>query len=149
MYWWNILQTCHTFWKIHLSCRPSTHFSLRKVYELQVKSILQVTSKNGIYQTYTEPHPPWKNLEEPEIREAKRHAKRIMQYTNSTVRLWYLWYKFTADLLSLFATGNFELQGLTTYKAFMNYTPDISEYASYSWFQWCWFYDKNMKKTCR
>ena len=27
----------------------------------------------------------------------------------------------------------------------MNYTPEISEYASFSWFQWSWFYDETLK----
>ena len=27
----------------------------------------------------------------------------------------------------------------------MNYTPDISEYSSFSWFQWLWFYDEILK----
>ena len=28
----------------------------------------------------------------------------------------------------------------------MNYTPDISEYVSFSWFQWCWFYNEQTKE---
>ena len=33
----------------------------------------------------------------------------------------------------------------------MNYTPDISEYASFSRFQWLWFYDEiiKSKQLCR
>ena len=33
----------------------------------------------------------------------------------------------------------------------MNYTPDISEYASFSWYQWCWYFNENMKakELCR
>ena len=33
----------------------------------------------------------------------------------------------------------------------MNHTPDISEFVTYKWFQWCWFYDEasKVKTLCR
>ena len=27
----------------------------------------------------------------------------------------------------------------------MHYTPDIPEYVSYKWFQWCWYFDESTK----
>ena len=47
-------------------------------------------------------------------------------------------------MLSLCASGRFVPQGQTSYKAVMDYTSDISEYASFLLFQWCYFYDKNL-----
>ena len=49
------------------------------------------------------------------------------------------------------AIGRFDLQGRTPYKIVMQYTPDISEYISFTWFQWCWYYDdkSNTKQLCQ
>ena len=105
----------------------------------------------GIPQTFTEPHSPWQNRAEFAIGEVKKYARRLMQSTNTPIRLWCFAYEFAADLLSLCATGRFDLQGRTPYECTMNYTPDISEYASFSWFQWCWFYNEGSKtkELCR
>ena len=45
-------------------------------------------------------------------------------------------YRYTKDILYLCAPGHFDLQGRNTYEAVINYTPDIYEYVSFSWFQW-------------
>ena len=107
--------------------------------------------KFGIYQTFTEPHSPWQNRAEPAIGEVKAYARRLMQKTNTPVRLWCFCYEYSADVLSLLATGRFDLQGRTSYEVFMHYTPDISEYVSYTWFQWCHYYDESTKskRLCR
>jgi hypothetical protein len=112
------------------------------------KSILR---KFGIYSTYTEPHSPWQNRAEPAIGEVKRYARQLMQKSNTPVRLWCFCYEYSADVLSLLATGRFELQGRTPYEAVLNYTPDISEYASFSWYQWCYYFDEatKCKSLCR
>lgn len=59
--------------------------------------------------------------------------------------------EYASDVLSLCATGRYELQGRTPYEAVMNYTPDISEYATFSWFQWCYYFDEQTrsKMLCR
>ena len=107
--------------------------------------------KFGIYQTFTEPHSPWQNRAEPAIGEVKVYARRLMQRTGTPVRLWCFCYEYSADLLSLLATGRFDLQGHTSYEIVMHYTPDISEYVSYTWFQWCWYFDESTKskRLCR
>ena len=38
--------------------------------------------------------------------------------------------------------GWFEIKARTQYEAVLHYTLDISKYDSYSWFQWCWYFDK-------
>jgi hypothetical protein len=107
--------------------------------------------KFGIYQTFTEPHSPWQNRAEPAIGEVKRYARKIMMATDTPIRLWCFCYEYTADLLSLLATGRFDLQGRTPYEMIMHYTPDISEYVSFGWFQWCYYFDEDSKskKICR
>ena len=74
-----------------------------------------------------------------------------MQSTSTPIRLWCYAYEYCADVLSLCANGRYDLHGRTPYEAVLNYTPDISEYVSYGWFQWCWFYDEKfkIKQLCR
>ena len=105
----------------------------------------------GIPHTFVEPHSPWQNRAESAIGEIKRHSRRLMQKSQTPIRLWCYCYEYTADLLSLCATGRYDLHGRTPYEAVLNYTPDISEYVSYEWFQFCWYLDETTKaKTlCR
>ena len=94
-----------------------------------------ILCKLGISQTFTKPHSPWKNRAEPAIGELKPYARKIMMKTQNPIRLWCFCYDYTADLLSLLAVGRFDLQGCTPYEVVMNYTPDILEYASFTWVQ--------------
>ena len=71
-----------------------------------------------------------------------------MQSTNTPIRLWCFCYEYTAEILSLCATGRFDLHGRTPYEHVLNYTPDISELATFSWFQWCYYFDKSTKTKC-
>ena len=68
-----------------------------------------------------------------------------MQTTDTPIRLWCFAYEFAADVLSLCATGRFDLKGRTPYETVMNSTPDISEYVTYAWFQYCWYFDETTK----
>ena len=60
-------------------------------------------------------------------------------------------YEYIYNILYLCDTVRFEFQGQTPYETVMNYTPDISEQASFSWLQWPWFFDKSLKinELCR
>ena len=65
--------------------------------------------------------------------------------SNNPIRLWWFFYKYFAGNIYLYATGRFELQGRNSFATVMNHKTDISEYASFLWFQWSWFYDKSLK----
>ena len=67
------------------------------------------------------------------------------------VYYWCLCYEYTDDILSLLGTGRFDLQGISPYEFVMHYTPDISQYVLYTYFQWCCYLDEstNSKKLCR
>ena len=107
--------------------------------------------KIGVPQTFTEPHSPWQNRAEAAIGETKTYARRLMQKTNTPIRCWCFCLEYSADILSLCATGRHDLKGRTSYEAIMNYTPDISEYVSFDWFQWCWYFNEESKSKalCR
>ena len=99
--------------------------------------------KFGIFQAFTDLHSPWKNWAEPEIGEIKRYARKIIQASNTLVRLWCFCYEYSAELLSILANGIFDLQGRTIYEAVIHYTTDILEYVLFEWFQWCWYFDED------
>ena len=107
--------------------------------------------KFGILQSFTEPHSPWQNRAECAIGETKQYAQRLMQSTRTRVRLWCFCYEYAADVLSLCATGRYDLRGRTPYEHVFNYTPDISELVAFSWFQWCYYFDEHSKSKnlCR
>ena len=105
----------------------------------------------GIWSTFMELQSPWQNRSEYTIEELKRQARKLMQKTSTPVRLWCFCYENAADILSLCATGRFDLRCRTPYEVVTNYTPDISEYVTFSWFQWCWYLDEDWKckSLCR
>ena len=107
--------------------------------------------KFGVYQTFTEPHVPWQNRANPTIGEVKWYARKIMHTTETPDRLWCYCYEYLTDILSLFAKGRFDLQGRTPYEVVMCYTPNISKYVSFFWFQWCYYFDEQSrsKRLCR
>ena len=107
--------------------------------------------KFQIPHTTTEPHSPWQNRAEYAIQELKKYARHLMQEMQTPIRLWCFCFQYCADILSLCATGRFELQGRTPFELVTNYTPDISEYVEIKWFQWCYSFNESTrtKDLCR
>jgi hypothetical protein len=103
------------------------------------------TMKYGIPQTFTEPHSPWQNPAEGGIREVKKLSKKWMTNKESPVRLWCFCFELAADILSLCATMHYSLQGRTPYEITCNYTPDISEYVTFLWYDWVYYWDEHSK----
>ena len=64
---------------------------------------------------------------------------------NTTIRLWWFWYEYSAGILSPLTTGRFDLQGVSSYEFVMPFTPYIPEYVSYTWFQLCWYFNESSK----
>ena len=102
-----------------------------------LKTVLfkKILRKFGIWSSFTEPQSPWQNGTGYAIGEVKHHARKLMQKISTPVRLWCFCYEYVADVLSLFATGRFDFKGRNPYEFVTSYTPDISEYVSFSWFQ--------------
>ena len=76
--------------------------------------------KFGIYQTFTEPNSPWQNRDWPSIGEVNSYYHRLMQKMNTPVRIWCFCYEYSADILSLLATGRFDIQGRSPYEVVMH-----------------------------
>ena len=102
--------------------------------------------KFGILQSFTEANSPWQNRAESAIGDVKSYARRLMMHSQTPVRLWCFCYEFSADLLSLCATNRYDLQGRSAYEHVVGYTPDITEYVSFSWYQWVYYWDQDAKE---
>lgn len=111
----------------------------------------QSCQKYGVQQTFTEPYSPWQNRAEGAIRELKSYASKLMQRKQAPLRLWCFAFEYASDVLSLCASGAFQLDGRTSYEHIMNYTPDISEYITFQWYQWSYYWDEidKEKVLCR
>ena len=74
-----------------------------------------------------------------------------MLESNNPIRLWCFFYKCIADIIFLCETVLFKSLFRTPYETVMNYTPDIYEYAAFSWLQRSWLFDENLKRkqVCR
>lgn len=101
--------------------------------------------KFNLPHTTTEPHSPWQNRAEHAIDELKQYARRMMSTTNTPIRCWCFCYEYCCDILSLCATGRYSQRGRTPYELITNYTPDISELVTFTWFQWCYYFDEGTR----
>jgi len=79
-------------------------------------------SRYGIWTSFTEAHSPWQNRAEPAIGEVKGYARRLMMHTQCPLKLWCFADEYAADLLSLCATGRYDLRGRTSYEHIVGYT---------------------------
>ena len=69
-----------------------------------------------------------------------------MMHTQTPIRLWCFCYEFSADLLSLCATNRYDLHSRSSYEHVVGYTPDITEYVSFAWYQWVYYWDQDSKE---
>ena len=104
-------------------------------------------NKYEVHSTVTEPYSPWQNDAERKIKAVKVLGRYLMQTTNTPIRLWDYAYKYAADILSRTAMNTIDPLHRTPFEHVMGYTPDISEFVSYGWFQRVWYWDpKDMQK---
>ena len=102
--------------------------------------------KYDIQQSATELHSPWQNRADSGICEIKSFASKTMERYQVPLRLWCFAYEYAAEVLSFIVLGSFQLQNRTPYKSAMHYTPDISEYVNFHFYQWCYYWDKTKKE---
>ena len=95
----------------------------------------------GIKMTHTESRSPWQNRTEVEIRELKRHVRRLMSRTQTPHKLWDFCCTYTTELRNRLARPLPQLHGRTPYEIISGNTPDISEFLEYEWYQPVWYYE--------
>jgi hypothetical protein len=128
---------------------PALHSDNANIFKEGV--FKKTCQKYGIPQTFTESMTPWQNRGEGGNCEIKSYASKMMQRKQAPLRVWCFAFEYAADILSLCASNLYQLHGRTAYEHVMHYTPDISEYISFEWYQWAYYWDEidKEKKICR
>ena len=98
-------------------------------------------NKYEVYTTTTEPYSPWQNDAERKIKAVKVLGRYLMQTTNTPIRLWDYAFIHAANILSRTATNTMDSLHRTPFEHVMGYTPDISEFTSFDWYQLVWYWD--------
>ena len=84
----------------------------------------------------TEPKSPWQNPAEKAGGLIKAEVKRLMRNTGTPIRLWDYCWDYCSEKRSLTASGHINLDGRTPFEKVLGYTPDISEFIQFDWYEW-------------
>jgi hypothetical protein len=91
----------------------------------------------------TEPRSPWQNRAEAGICELKKLVRRALKKTAAPSDLWCYALEWAARITSLTAHSLPALQSRTPEERVTGRTPDISEYAHFSFFEWVWYREQS------
>ena len=95
-------------------------------------------------QTLTEPHSPWQNAAEAEIKELKKQVRRVMQRAKCSRRLWDYCLVYVSETRSRTAFSTRRSKRRTGYEIVTGETPDISEWAEFEFYQPVWYFDQQV-----
>lgn len=109
--------------------------------ELTLSKWGEACRRHKIHTKTTEPHSPWQNHSELTGGIIKRSIAHMMRRTCTPLRLWDYCWEYYCAIRSLTATGHIQSDGGTPFQVIHGYSPDISEYLSFSWFQWVWYHN--------
>ena len=101
----------------------------------------KICKRHFIHQRATEPHSPWQNPAELSDGIVKRRVRNLMKKTNTPIRLRDYCWCYVSDLRSITATRHLYLDDVTHFEKVHGYTPNISEFLSFKWFQWVLYQD--------
>ena len=101
----------------------------------------KMMSKFGIFHSMTEPYSPWENYAEDCIRILKNSARYFMQSTRTPIRLLDHALMYAAEVRNITATPSVILKGRTPFEATLGYSPDISEFTTFEWYEHVWYWD--------
>jgi hypothetical protein len=96
----------------------------------------QITKHYRIRTRITEPRSPWQNRTEAGIRELKKLVRRTLRRSAVPSEFWCYAIEWAAKFTSLTAHSLPVLQSRTPEELVTGHTPDISEYAHFSFFEW-------------
>ena len=99
--------------------------------------------KYNINPKYTEPHSPFQNKAELDIRELKRMIRRFQDKSKSPKRLWNYLAILCAKIRSFTSGTNPDLNGRCAFEQVLGWTPDISTYVMHEWFEVVGYLDEN------
>jgi hypothetical protein len=101
----------------------------------------QIVKKYRIQQRRTEAHSPWQNRAKAEIRELKKLTRRALRSQSTPIEFWCYAMEWAARIRSLTAHDSLLLGARTPEERITGRTPDILEFAHFSWSQWVWYKD--------
>ena len=71
----------------------------------------------------------------------KRHSRQTMRRTLCPIRLWDYCFKYTTEVKSLTVTDLFQLNNRTPSEIVMGYTPYISDFLKFEFYNWIWYWE--------
>ena len=92
-----------------------------------------------IYQTFSEPYSQRQNFAENKIKQVKNTARYFLQWKNTPIRLWTYAFVYAAEILNCIASTHVAARGVTPFELVYGYSPDISEFVSYEWYEVIWY----------
>ena len=101
----------------------------------------KMMSKFGIFHSMTELYSPWENYAKDCIRVLKNTARYFMQSTRTPIRLLDHALMYAAELRNITATPSVVLKGRTPFEITLGYSPDISEFTTFEWYEHIWYWD--------
>ena len=104
-------------------------------------------SRYRILQTTTEPYPPWQNQAEGQgVKKVKKLGFWLIQKYNAPMRVWDFAFELAACILSLTCVPHILFGEQTGYQIITNLKPDISQYISFHFYSWVWYWDELSKQ---
>lgn len=104
----------------------------------------KLCSKHYVKQRFTEPHSPWQNASELAIGIIKRKVRSLMRRTNTPARLWDYCWSYVCEVRALTASEHPYLEGVTPFEKVHGYSPNISEFIVFQWYEWVWYHDPDL-----
>ena len=108
--------------------------------EITVGKWGKLCNRHYVKQKLTEPYSPWQNPTELAGGIIKRKMRRMMKLTNTPIRLWDYAWEYVSELRCLTAMKHIYLDGSTPLQKVMGYTPNITEYVLFGWYEWIWYH---------
>ena len=109
--------------------------------ELAQGEMRRKMTKYEIYHTMAEPYSPWQNYAEDSIRIIKNWARYFMQTTNTPIRLIDHAMLYVCELRNRTAASSILTKGRTPFEITFGFSPDISEYTTFEWYQYIWYWE--------
>ena len=131
---------------LELAGMPSSMHSDRAP-ELITGKFRELLNKYRIRQSMAEAKSPWQNQAEGQgVKPIKRLGLWLMERANAPSRTWDFAFELAANILSLTCKPNVVFGEQTGYQSITNIRPDISQYASFAFYQWIWHWDELKKQ---
>ena len=150
------------FYKLYpLQTKKQSHTTLIPLFELagipsQIHSdrapeliaghFNKILRKYRIRQTTVETNSPWQNRAEGQgVKPIKRLGLWLLHRVSAPPQLWDYAFELAADILSLTCKPSLLYGPQPGYQRLTNLKPDISQHASFGFYDWVWHWDEAMK----